>query len=415
MKGFFDKDRLQIPFKSHGRIHSCVSCGLYKTASHPKIEPYGKGKKGIMIIGEAPEEVDDEEGLLWQGRSGKALKRKLKGFGIDLFEDCLSVHAVNCIPRDKSGAVREPTEHEIACCRQRVMGALQRFRPRVTLLLGNVPISSLIGYKWKNELGTIHRWRGWTIPDRDYQTWLCPTYSPSFVVNQSEKNEVDVIWERDLAQAFDKIKEPFPQWKDEESCVKICKNMEEVQDRLKGSTLFAFDIETTGRKPFNTKVHQIVCISFCADLEKAYVVPFPTDRKDLRMLKKLLENPKIGKIAANIKFEDTWMNILCGIKVKPWKFDTMLATHVLDNRPGINGLKFQAYVQRGLLGYSSFVDPYLKSTSDNPNAVNRILELVKDKEAFRRLMIYCGVDSLVEYWLALQQMARLGIDKENKK
>lgn len=411
MKGFFDKNRLQIPFKSHGRIHSCVSCGLYKTASHPKIEPYGKGKKGIAIIGEAPEAVDDREGLFWQGRSGKVLQRKLSGLGIDLYEDCVSVHAVNCIPLDKNGNVRMPTEHEIACCRPRIINSLRPFRPQMVLLLGDAPISSLIAYKWKKELGTIHRWRGWTIPDREYQTWLCPTYSPTFVLSQQENNEVEVIWDKDIRQALEKAKEPFPQWKDEESCVKICRNMTEIREHLKDATLFAFDLETTGIKPYDTSIHKIVCISFCANEEQSYVIPFPTDRKDLRMLKKLLENPKIGKIAANIKFEDTWMNILCGIKVKPWKFDTMLATHVLDNRPRINGLKFQAYVQYGVLGYEDFIESYLKGKDSY--GVNNIMELVKDKSMFHKLMIYCGIDSLLEFRLAKDQMARLGVEIKN--
>jgi DNA polymerase I-like protein with 3'-5' exonuclease and polymerase domains len=136
-------------------------------------------------------------------------------------------------------------------------------------------------------------------------------------------------------------------------------------------------------------------------------MPFPTKRRQLNALKKLLEDPKIGKIAANMKYEDTWLNILHGIHVRPWKFDTMQAAHILDNRPGITGLKFQSYVQFGVLGYDDDAAPYLKSSDSY--GVNRIMELISTKEGFRKLLLYNGIDSLMTYRLALPQMEVLRI------
>ena len=54
--------------------------------------------KGILIIGEAPGQVEDRKGLPWQGGTGRLLKRTLEKQGIDLFEDCICVNAVNCRP-----------------------------------------------------------------------------------------------------------------------------------------------------------------------------------------------------------------------------------------------------------------------------------------------------------------------------
>ncbi|MCK9457309.1 MAG: hypothetical protein M0R31_08460, partial [Candidatus Riflebacteria bacterium] len=120
------------------------------------------------------------------------------------------------------------------------------------------------------------------------------------------------------------------------------------------------------------------------------------------------EHPRIGKIAANIKFEDNWLNVLCGIEVNPWVFDTMQASHILDNRPGITSVKFQGYVRFGVLGYDEFVQPYLKSPDSN--TPNRIKELTEDKESFRKLQIYNGIDSLIEYRLAMLQMKEIGYE-----
>ena len=121
----------------------------------------------------------------------------------------------------------------------------------------------------------------------------------------------------------------------------------------------------------------------------------------------VIENPKVGKIAANMKYENNWLDVFHGIQVNPWKFDTMQAAHILDNRPGITGLKFQAYVRYGLLGYEDEIKPYL--TSKGSNEPNRILELISSAEGLRKLRIYNGIDSLMEYRLALDQMKELGM------
>jgi hypothetical protein len=101
-----------------------------------------------------------------------------------------------------------------------------------------------------------------------------------------------------------------------------------------------------------------------------------------------------------MKFEDTWMNIIYGIQTTPWVWDTMQAAHVIDNRPGITGLKFQVYVNFGLVDYDSDVSSYLRSASKDGNAVNQIEKAMQDPEVFRKIKIYCGLDSLFTYRLA---------------
>jgi uracil-DNA glycosylase family 4 len=408
MRGFFSKEAIR-PKGGEMRGFSCASCGLYKSALTPKMEPYGNFRKRIMVIGEAPGEDEDRRGKPWQGEAGRILQRKYEQLGIDLFEDCISLNAVACRPTDKKGANRTPTNQEIFCCRSKVIKAIRKYNPRIIILHGNAPTMSLIGYKWRRDFGSITKWQGWNIPDREYGAWVCPTFHPSFVMKQEEQNEVHVIWTKDLKRAFDKLEEPFPDSgiASEEESIIFAQDMEEIIERFDSPGLMAFDIETTGLKPYDRTKHRIVSISFCNHYDYAYVIPFPTKPKHLRMLKQLLENPTIGKIAANMKYEDNWLNVLHDIRVNPWAFDTMQAAHILDNRPGITSLKFQAYVRFGVLGYDEEVDPYLKAKSSNE--VNRIMELVNSPEGFRKLMLYNGIDSLMEYRLALKQMKELGI------
>jgi hypothetical protein len=85
--------------------------------------------------------------------------------------------------------------------------------------------------------------------------------------------------------------------------------------------------------------------------------------------------------------------------------DTMQATHIIDNRQGVTGLKFQTYVQFGVIDYASDVSPYLGSVDPkNGNSLNRIMELVKKPGGKEMLMKYCGLDSIYEFRLAIKQM-----------
>lgn len=407
MKGFFENPRLQVPYKSEKGRHSCISCGLYKSAISPRMKPYGKFEKKIMVIGEAPGEEEDKKGLPWQGQTGRALQQKYKEFGIDLFKDCICLNAVNCHPINNN----TPSEFEIACCRQKILNVVKQYKPKIIILHGGSAISSLILYKWQGRQSSITNWAGRTIPDRELNAWVCPTFHPSYIERQEEDNEVKVWWGNDLERFFSLVGEPLPPYKNEEDCIEIGNDddIERILYTLNSEQppLLAVDIETTGLKPYED-VHKIVTIAFCHDINKAYAMPMPTKYEDIKLLRKLLRNPEIGKIAANMKFEDTWLNVINKIRVHPWAFDTMQAAHILDNRMGVTGLKFQTYVNFGLLGYDEEVVPYLKSKDSN--TPNRIMELVNNPEEFRKLLIYNGIDSLMEFRLALKQMKEIGIN-----
>ncbi len=410
MQGFFKKEELQSPSVSEKRgMVSCVSCGLYKDAVTPKMAPYGKGKKGIMVIGDAPGEVDDVKGIPFQGKTERVLRKKYKELGIDLFEDCICLNAVNCRPVDGGGQNRKPTDHEIACCRRKVLEAIKTFRPKVLILHGVVAVQSVINPTRIGYQQGLATWRGWTIPDRESGAWICPTFHPTYFVRLEEEDESEVIWTQDLQQAFEKVDEPFPFIRPEATCVEIADDIEGVFKRydVPGSYL-AFDIEATGIKPYNTEDHRIVSIAFCNEENRAVAIPFPTERKHLRLLKRLLENPEIKKIAANMKYEDNWLVTLHGIHTHPWGFDTMQAAHILDNRPGISGLKFQAYVRFGTPPYDDEVAPYMRSSS--ANTPNRMGEVAQNRVLFQRLLLYNGIDALLTYRLAQIQMEEIGYE-----
>jgi hypothetical protein len=252
------------------------------------------------------------------------------------------------------------------------------------------------------------KWRGWTIPDQDFNAWICPTFHPSYVhraksnpYNFDGHTAEETIWIDDLRQAIRCLKIPFPVY--QEPIIKIIKDLT-LLDKIKAGTKIAFDYETTGLKP-HAYGHRIVCCSVAVSANKVYVFMMPQKAINREPFIRLLEDEGVHKIAANMKFEDNWSAVRLKTEVKGWLHDTMQAGHILDNRQGITGLKFQTYVQFGIIDYASEVAPYLSSIdSKNGNSLNRIMELVKKPGGKELLMKYCGYDSINEIRLAEKQM-----------
>jgi len=415
MKSFFDRDQVKNRLGTSTK-HTCVSCGLYKNVLSPRMEPFGKFKKKILIIGEAPGETEDRNGKQWQGKVGRRLKRTLSSMGIDLFKDCLNINSINCRPIDEKGRNRKPTDMEIACCRKRVLKVIDQNKPRLILLLGGSAVQSFLGHRWtrgltagaKGKADKISVWRGWNIPDRDFHAWVCPTYHPSFVERDNE-GIVETIWLKDLRNALKFIKAPFPSFPNERDQVEIIEDLSILSSFENKVKFITFDYECTGLKP-HAKGHKILLASVGVAPDKAFAFEMPNTPRARKPFLRLLTNENIGKGAANLKFEHIWSKVKLKTEVQNWVWDTMQAAHIIDNRSGITSLKFQAYVHFGVVDYASEIERYLTSGSANANAFNKLEKYVYEMGRKEEALKYCGLDSLFEYKLALQQMEEIGCE-----
>jgi uracil-DNA glycosylase family 4 len=398
MLGFFKKAEFKDEEQHLKRSYSCFSCGLCDDIKAPKIKPYGNFSKFILIIGDSPLESSNKKGNPWRGKAGKLLHNTLDSMGINLFEDCLSINAVNCRPPKD----RLPADNEIICCRNvHVFQVIEEYKPHVILLLGGSALFSFLGHRWKRKLGSIDKWRGWTIPDRDYKAWVCPTFHPLYVANMGRK-EVDVIWKEDIRNALKKVREQLPAFFAPK--IHYIKDLSPLND-IRG--LSAFDYETTGLKPYSQK-QKVICASVAYDAHNVFSFPMPNRRKDRMPFINYLRNSYAYKIASNMKYEDHWSNVRLRTEVNNWVWDTMLAAHKLDNRSGITSLKFQTYVLLGIVDYDSDVSYFLKSEeARNSNSLNRIQDLVAKPDGMKKLLKYCGLDSIYEYRIAEMQMKKM--------
>jgi len=409
----FSISETQLPDFDSGKHRSCTSCGLYKYVLSPKMKPFGEFNEGIMNLGEAPGETEDRRGKPWQGKIGQALQSAYSELGLDLFRDCININTINCRPTDDKGANRPPSPAEISACRSRVLRVIREYKPKVIVMLGFPSVISLIGGRWQKDLDNISKWRGWTIPDREYNTWLCPVFHPGYIEREDE--HVGTIWMRDLKRAVQMRNVPFPEYGDELDKVKILPDSGEVCrvlfEFLEAKKPFALDYETTGLKPDQIDVHSIPCMSICNSPDISYSFEYRHLKEfGIEPFQRLMQSEDCPKIAFNIPHEYRWTRAVFNVEPVNWLFDPMIATHVLDNRPGICSLKFQAYVNLGVVDYDSEVEAYLKSKDKkNANSVNKIHKLTETTFGMQKLLKYCGLDSLFTYRIAMKQMSKMGI------
>jgi DNA polymerase len=402
MEGFFTSKEIECKSRPDGKKYSCAVCGLYKTAEHPKIQPFGNFKKGILNIGQAPNELEDKLDSHWKGRAGKVLQTMYKRLGIDLYEDCLNVNACHCRPVDEEGNDRTPSTFEVSCCRKTTLQIIEQYHPKVIILLGDSAVYSVIGHRYKKELDNIHKWRGWTIPDQDFKTWICPTFHPRTIVD-SKTGAEEVIWMRDLEEAFKLIDTTFPVFKEPD--IQIIDDLS-VLNKIRNKEI-AFDYETTGLKP-HAIGHRIVCCAIAVNDDLVYSFIMPKSKKERQPFVNLLADKTVMKIAHNMKFEETWSRVRLRQRVINWLHDTMVFAHIADNRPGITSLKFQTYVNFGVVDYASEITPYLISKDSTSNGINRIDELLNLPNGDFKLLKYCAMDAITEYRLfRLQQSLML--------
>ena len=393
MKGFFSDSAFTTETKPL-RFPECGTCGLYRGCQSPKMEPTGKGRKGILIVGESPGVEEDAKGIQFIGKSGQYLRKVLRKIGIDLEEDCWKTNAVICHPPNN-----KTTRNHMRYCQPNLLNTIERLKPTVIIPLGKMATESLIGWLWKEDFGSMGRWVGWRIPCRRYNAWICPTYHPSYALRQNDPM-LDRTIEDHLRKAFEYEERPAPV-SDYRKKILIYLEIDRVvtligavSSNIDSFGPIAFDYETNMLKP-DSKNARIIS---CAIRWKEGCVAYPWHGKAIEATGRLLKSP-IPKIAANMKFEDRWTRKEFGHGVRNWHWDTMLAAHVLDNRSSISSLKFQAFVKLGQENYDHHIRPFLKGGEDG---TNRIEEL-----DLKELLLYNGMDALLEYELAMLQMGEM--------
>lgn len=399
MTGFFKKE---IPKNKKATSKSdCEACGLYTNCKSPYMEATGKGEKGILIIAECPGKEEDLQGKQLVGDSGKLLRKTLSLLEIDLDKDCRKINSVNCRPVNNKGENRTPTDKEISCCRSRVWKEIDEFKPKLIILLGGSALESFLNHRWRKKLGGINRWRGWQIPDRDVNAWVCPTFHPAYILWSGKNPLIERTFRQDLKKAVSCLDKPFRKYEKEESIIQLLQDPIDIVKELKrindiSPSEMAIDYETTAKKPHREGQDIITAALSWVEQEKEKCIAFPMNDEEVRksFVLYILQNKKIGKIAHGISFEEQWSRVILKSSVSFWIWCTRLAAHVIDHREGVTWLKFLVYAYFGIVDYDSEIEPFIGSVEEeedikSANAFNQIRKI-----PIKKLLYYNGMDSL---------------------
>lgn len=376
-------------------LPKCGDCGLHKNCLKPYMPPSGRGMQRVMLIGAYPGQDEDQSGKQFSGPSGLYLESVLKASGFHMRDDCILHNALSCRP------IGKPHDQTVSHCRPNVTKAIKDHDPNVIILMGAEAIESVLSTMWKEDIGGMGLWVGTAIPGHKPNAWICPTYNPAAVLRSADDPVRRLMFEEHVATALTLANsKPWPDgppnWA---ACVEIIMGDEDAASRIRqirGGTI-AFDFENSPLKP-DSPTRFLRCASICWNGEET--IAFPWGPQVYKAFRDLMGDPDVAKIAHNIKHEDRWCNIL-GMPVYGWFQDTMLMAHAIDSRTGITSLKFQAFATLGQSDYAAHITPFFESKGGNTH--NRIKQL-----DLPSLLRYNGLDSLLEYLLAVHQSNRIG-------
>lgn len=130
-------------------------CALKKTATN-LVFGMGSRQARIMLIGEAPGENEDRQGLPFVGPAGQLLDRMLGAIGLDRHADdpAKAVYITNMLPWRPPGN-RSPTDSEIAACMPFMVRHIELMAPDVLIFAGGISAKAML-----NRTEGITRLRG---------------------------------------------------------------------------------------------------------------------------------------------------------------------------------------------------------------------------------------------------------------
>lgn len=118
---------------------TCQACPLHTTR---RSIVYGRGPcedVDVVVVGEAPGQVDDALGEAFTGEIGRLLDFMIQRAGLGAFR-IFYTNVVLCHPTDrKGGKTREPAPAEIAACGENVGTILDLANARAVIFAGDIP------------------------------------------------------------------------------------------------------------------------------------------------------------------------------------------------------------------------------------------------------------------------------------
>lgn len=120
-------------------IQSCQACGLCQGRQHA-VPGSGHRQARWMVVGEAPGEQEDKQGLPFVGPAGQLLDAMLAAMGLAREADVYIANVIKCRPPHN----RNPEPAEVAQCRPYLQRQIELVQPDLILALGRFAAQTLL-------------------------------------------------------------------------------------------------------------------------------------------------------------------------------------------------------------------------------------------------------------------------------
>ncbi len=163
------------------QVIACSACGLCQGRRHAVV---GQGAQPTrwLVVGEAPGEQEDRQGLPFVGRSGQLLDAMLAAVGMSRERDVFITNVIKCRPPGN----RNPKPEEIAACSPYLMRQIALLKPERILVLGRFAAQTLLGTDATigSLRGRLHQLK----TDEGVQIPVIVSYHPAYLLRSpSEK------------------------------------------------------------------------------------------------------------------------------------------------------------------------------------------------------------------------------------
>jgi uracil-DNA glycosylase family 4 len=157
------------------RVKQCTQCPLSQTRTHV-VFGEGDAEARIMLVGEGPGEVEDQQGRPFVGPAGQKLGEVLASVEINR-EDVYITNIVKCRPPEN----RVPNKTEMEACFPYLEAQIALINPRLIISLGNTPTQWFL----PNAEGITHI-RGTFLPWRS-NLQIFPMFHPSYLLRNPSR------------------------------------------------------------------------------------------------------------------------------------------------------------------------------------------------------------------------------------
>ena len=177
------------------QLNSIDNCKL-KSNSKNIVLGEGNIDSPIMLIGEAPGEIEDKLGNPFKGESGELLDKMLIAINIKR-QNIYTSYAINFRPPED----RKPTSPEIKRYSNFLKEHISIIDPKIIILMGSTAMEAVTGINEKisSERG---KWKEIILNNNTYPLMI--TFNPSYLIRYPDNKKYS--WE-DLKKIREKVKE----------------------------------------------------------------------------------------------------------------------------------------------------------------------------------------------------------------